>query len=169
MNSSLVTFYTKNIYSNYFTPDYGLYQGSSLSAILFLDLINEIFKTFFKPMKYTLFTNVCSLYCSSFNVNITAKLLQKQLRFFTHWSNKIGFFCFLFKTKQIIYFSKWTIIFLKIIVYNVLILFLDSIKIQLIITTVEKMKVIKRYSITFGTRMAILLYINIQIPYSISY
>lgn len=69
----------------------GLLQGSALSVTLFLVAINYICKTLPKPVKFILFADDCSIYCSGSQIETTSHILQLSLNALTKWSSESGF------------------------------------------------------------------------------
>ncbi|XP_076385704.1 uncharacterized protein LOC143264092 [Megachile rotundata] len=54
-------------------------QGSVLSVILFLIAINDITEVFFKPIKYTIFTDNCTFFITGTNLSTMQQILQDKL------------------------------------------------------------------------------------------
>nr|CAI5833711.1 unnamed protein product [Callosobruchus analis] len=77
--------------SDFVEPENGLPQGSVMSVILFVIIINNILSEVKKPVKAQLFADDLTILCSGSNMVTTSKLIQSALDAVNNWAKNNGF------------------------------------------------------------------------------
>lgn len=107
----------------------GVPQGSVISVTLFLIAINNIFDNLLPPIKYTIFSDDCNIFCSGVNIRTTVELIQQALDELLKWSTTTGFNFSPSKTQCIIFCKKRNQNLLHINLNNIILSYTDKIKI----------------------------------------
>jgi len=95
-----------NSFSDIFTQENGIPQGSSLAVTIFLLSINDIVKTIETPVTANLFADDLNILCRSINLNTVQFLLQNSANNITNWLNETGFNISCQKSQSIIFTKK---------------------------------------------------------------
>ena len=97
----------RSIYSDTFSLQNGLPQGSCISPMLFNIMINDLFDTIPTNINYSLFADDCSIWCTDSDSDHSIPRLQQALDKIEEWSKKNG--CIFSPSKSaVVIFSKNT-------------------------------------------------------------
>ncbi|KAF0710293.1 Uncharacterized protein FWK35_00028005, partial [Aphis craccivora] len=118
----------ENTLSDHTTLENGLPQGLVISVTLFLIAINDIFNNIQKPVKYTLFSDDCNIYCSGSDTRSTVALLQNAINSLVQWSLYSGFKFSPHKTQCIIFNKKKNNTLHHIYINNIPTVYTDNIR-----------------------------------------
>jgi len=81
----------------------GIPQGSVISVTLFLVAINNIFNNIPPPIKYTVFADDYTIFCSGVNIKTTVEFIEQALDKLLKWSAMTGSNFSPSKTQSIIF------------------------------------------------------------------
>lgn len=123
----------------------GTPQGSVISPLLFIIMINDVFATIDKNVNKSLFADDGALWFRGRNVEYIVNKMQAALKNVEEWSYKWGFKFSVEKTKYIFFTNKRSSIDLKINLYN---------------KEIEQVKVIRFLGMWFDTKITWNVHIN---------
>lgn len=95
----------RSLFSDTYTLQNGIQQGSCLSPILFNVMINDIFDGILPGISYSLFADDCAIWCTDKDPSHSIPRLQEALNQIDRWSRKNGFIFSAPKSAAVI-FSK---------------------------------------------------------------
>ena len=105
------TFQTRidNVYSNIFTLDNGVPQGSVLSGTLFALAINDIVNLLPQGVQNSLYVDDFAIYYSSSSLRHIQRILNKAIKTIHNWTVSVGFKLSVEKTQAIMFYknSRW--------------------------------------------------------------
>ena len=81
----------RSVYSDTYSLQNGLPQGSCISPTLFNIMINDLFDTVPPNIEYSLFADDCAIWCTDRDSEHSVPRLQEALTNIEHWSKKNGF------------------------------------------------------------------------------